>query len=54
MRQRLRLCQAARSYEAHVKKADGTRVTVKMDAQFKVTETKSGPGGSSNMNIRSN
>lgn len=36
-------------YEAHVKKADGTYVTVKVDSSFKVTTTESGfgrgPGG---------
>lgn len=29
-------------YEAHMKKADGTRVTVKFDANFKVTGTEDG------------
>jgi hypothetical protein len=33
------------AYEAHVKKADGTQVTVKVDANFKVTETEQGFGG---------
>jgi hypothetical protein len=32
------------TYEAHVKKSDGTQVTVKMDADFKVTGTESGHG----------
>jgi len=32
------------AYEAHVKKADGSDVTVKMDASFKVTETINGHG----------
>ena len=32
-------------YEAHVTKADGTQVTVKVDANFKVTETEQGFGG---------
>lgn len=33
-------------YEAHVKKSDGTQVTVKMDANFKVTGIETGgPGG---------
>ena len=36
-------------YEAHVTKADGTQVTVKVDAGFKVTATEqgfgAGPGG---------
>jgi hypothetical protein len=36
-------------YEAHVTKADGTQVTVKVDASFKVTATEqgfgAGPGG---------
>ena len=33
-------------YEAHMLKADGTPVTVKMDADFKVTKTENGgPGG---------
>jgi hypothetical protein len=32
------------TYEAHVTKSDGTRVTVKMDASFKVTGTETGMG----------
>ena len=32
-------------YEAHVTKSDGSEVTVKMDASFKVTGTESGHGG---------
>jgi hypothetical protein len=32
------------TYEAHVKKADGTTVTVKLDAAFNVTATQSGFG----------
>ena len=36
-------------YEAHMRKADGTEVTVKVDASFKVTATENGfgrgPGG---------
>lgn len=32
-------------YEAHLKKADGTEVTVLMDADFKVTSTVDGFGG---------
>jgi hypothetical protein len=32
-------------YEAHVKKADGSIVTVKVDKDFKVTKTESGFGG---------
>jgi hypothetical protein len=32
-------------YEAHVTKADGTQVTVKVDAGFKVTATEQGFGG---------
>ena len=36
-------------YEAHVTKSDGTQVTVKVDANFKVTATEegfgAGPGG---------
>ena len=32
------------TYEAHVKKADGSEVTVKFDAAFKVTETVTGHG----------
>lgn len=32
-------------YEAHMTKADGTQVTVKVDANFKVTETEDGFGG---------
>jgi hypothetical protein len=37
------------TYEAHMTKSDGTQVTVKLDASFKVTATEdgfgSGPGG---------
>src|SRR5262249_18474188 len=40
---------AGSPYEAHLKKSDGTYVTVKVDASFKVTATESGfgagPGG---------
>ncbi len=40
---------AGSPYEAHITKADGTRVTVKIDANFNVTSTEqgfgSGPGG---------
>ena len=32
-------------YEAHVVKSDGTHVTVKMDANFKVTGIETGPAG---------
>ena len=32
-------------YEAHVRKADGTFVTVKIDSSFKVTDTVEGRGG---------
>ena len=32
-------------YEAHVTKADGTQVTLKVDASFKVTSTEQGFGG---------
>jgi uncharacterized membrane protein YkoI len=32
-------------YEAHMTKADGTRVTVKFDKDFKVTSTEDGRGG---------
>ena len=32
-------------YEAHLTKSDGTQVTVKVDANFKVTATESGFGG---------
>ncbi len=32
-------------YEAHLKKSDGTYVTVKVDANFKVTSTEDGFGG---------
>ncbi|MDP9259811.1 MAG: hypothetical protein M3Q31_25125 [Actinomycetota bacterium] len=32
------------TYEAHVKKADGTTVTIKLDAAFNVTATQSGFG----------
>jgi len=31
-------------YEAHMTKADGTHVTVKVDAGFKATATENGPG----------
>jgi len=30
-------------YEAHMTKADGTQVTVKVDSNFKVTSTENGP-----------
>jgi uncharacterized membrane protein YkoI len=30
-------------YEAHMTKSDGSHVTVKMDASFKVTKTEDGP-----------
>jgi hypothetical protein len=33
------------SYEAHMTKADGTRVTVKFDKSFKVTRVEDGMGG---------
>jgi hypothetical protein len=33
------------AYEAHMKKADGTYVTLKFDSSFKVTSTDSGFGG---------
>ena len=32
------------TYEAHMVKSDGTHVTVKMDANFKVTGIENGPG----------
>ena len=32
------------TYEAHITKADGTRATVLLDANFTVTETQEGPG----------
>ena len=35
-------------YEAHMVKADGTHVTVKMDANFKVTGIENGPGAPAN------
>ena len=35
---------AGSPYEAHVKKADGSEVTVKVDANFKVTATEQGFG----------
>jgi hypothetical protein len=35
----------AGTYEAHLKKSDGTEVTVLMDASFKVTSTVDGFGG---------
>ncbi|MGI8776194.1 MAG: hypothetical protein ACR2LJ_02120 [Acidimicrobiales bacterium] len=31
-------------YEAHMTKADGTHVTVKVDTGFKATTTENGPG----------
>lgn len=33
------------TYEAHITKADGTRATVLLDANFAVTETQEGQGG---------
>ena len=33
------------TYEAHLTKADGTQVTLKFDANFKVTDTQDGFGG---------
>jgi hypothetical protein len=36
---------AGSPYEAHVTKADGTHVTLKVDASFKVTSTEQGFGG---------
>jgi hypothetical protein len=36
---------AGSPYEAHVTKSDGTQVTVKVDAGFKVTATEQGFGG---------
>ena len=33
------------TYEAHITKADGTRATVLLDANFTVTETQEGQGG---------
>lgn len=36
---------AGSPYEAHVKKADGSFVTVKIDSSFKVTATQQGFGG---------
>jgi len=36
---------AGSPYEAHITKADGTQVTVKVDANFKVTATEQGFGG---------
>ena len=33
------------TYEAHLTKADGTQVTLKFDANFKVTDTENGFGG---------
>ncbi len=35
----------AAAYEAHLRKADGSDVTVKLDRSFKVTQTVSGFGG---------
>ena len=31
-------------YEAHIKKSDGTMITLKFDENFKVTSTEDGPG----------
>ena len=39
---------AGSPYEAHVTKADGTQVTVKVDADFKVTATEQGFGARPN------
>ncbi len=39
-------------YEAHVRKADGTIVTVKIDKDFKVTSTESGFGAGGPMSSR--
>jgi len=39
---------AGSPYEAHVTKADGTQVTVKVDAVFKVTATEQGFGAGPN------
>ena len=39
---------AGSPYEAHVTKADGTQVTVKIDAAFKVTATEQGFGAGPN------
>ena len=39
---------AGSPYEAHVTKSDGTVVTVKVDANFKVTKTEQGFGGGPN------
>ena len=36
---------AGSPYEAHIKKADGSEVTLKIDASFKVTSTEQGFGG---------
>ena len=33
------------TYEAHMKKADGSQVTVKLDGNFTVTSTENGPMG---------
>jgi hypothetical protein len=35
------------TYEAHMTKSDGSQVTVKMDANFKVTGVETGPSGPS-------
>jgi hypothetical protein len=39
---------AGSPYEAHITKADGTQVTVKIDAKFKVTSTEQGFGAGPN------
>ena len=39
---------AGSPYEAHLTKADGTEVTVKLDSAYKVTATESGFGGGPN------
>jgi len=42
------------TYEAHMTKSDGARVTVKMDANFKVTGTEAGPGAPPNTPVNGN
>ncbi|MEN8584477.1 hypothetical protein ABFP37_17410 [Burkholderia sp. RS01] len=40
------------TYEAHITKADGTRATVLLDANFKVTGTEEGRGGAGAAGLR--
>jgi type IV secretory pathway TrbL component len=42
------------AYEAHMTKSDGSRVTVKMDANFNVTSTEAGPNFGGPGSLRGN